>query len=504
MVQVYIIIVWYYIIGSYILITLLASEVPVNRRNYHRSCETTYKFTKISGQGAENPIVSIAVFDLTPAQQFGCTFVSPMGKKKKHSGEIYLTPRKGEAGQPSDDEEKAEKARDTIHDAFSGIREETKEGGGEAMHDGEEIVVADSAAAPLLEVESGETGVEKNIYTGHGLGKKIKFVGEYEANNSGKPMDVQTVSYSASHLILGENGHHSLLKFRKCAKAVVAAGRLTKGSALQQRWYKSISNELGGRPVREATIEELVYIAKRENIPIPKRGSLYGYVNVFVSKVRKISFDNPIGFVVGLFGWKKPSVSISVRKRSPVSLGACKGMFFTRVRGQEKPEHIEVHDKYVEDVVVQVYRGERLVGEGFSKVNLASENPSGVLEHSAKIKIYASKDLAKGKWQKLYDRIFRYRGDVNINYTYDKSAAEELGGLSYRRALINAIGLPISDLPRNLDRKKELKALGIKLNKKKNSDMRWGKLRANYTPQVDNHRSKSAATIVPVLNFPTR
>ena len=125
-----------------------------------------------------------------------------MGKKKKHSGEIYLTPRKDEAERLCDEEEQIEKGKGNVYGTFS---EEMKNDDGK----GEEIVEAKSAdqvavTQPTV-VELGETEVEKNIYTGHGLGKKIKFVGEYDANNSGKPMDVQTVSYSASHLVLGEN-----------------------------------------------------------------------------------------------------------------------------------------------------------------------------------------------------------------------------------------------------------------------------------------------------------
>ena len=99
-----------------------------------------------------------------------------------------------------------------------------------------------------------------------------------------RPADVHSVSYSGTHLILrDEHGDtRSLMKYRSVAKATVLAGKLVKGGALQQRWYKYLSKELGNRRVAYATEEELVYIAKRAGIKVPKHDSVYGYVDVTV------------------------------------------------------------------------------------------------------------------------------------------------------------------------------------------------------------------------------
>jgi len=335
---------------------------------------------------------------------------------------------------------------------------------------------------------------------------KIEFTGAYVSNHSSQPAEVQSLRFPGRLLVLGTNGRNNLMKYRTTAKVVLAAGRLRKGTSLQQRWYESLRKELGGRRVSEATVEELVYIAEREGIPVPKRGSLYGKVTVCCTKARKISFNSPVGAVVGLVTMTRPTITVSVGKRigrDPTVVSMGKGMFWPKLTRVSNT--LDVHDKYVEHIIISVRRGDRLVGEGFLPISLFSGNST--LSYEGDVQILAPVRDDKGKSQEFYDRLFPKRGKIHVHVEYSRSAAEELKGLSYRRALINAIGSPISDLPRNLDKKKDFRVRRQMIDAIKNSSNSSPKMDSNASSRVSNisgepHSSK--ATIVPALVFPSR
>ena len=85
--------------------------------------------------------------------------------------------------------------------------------------------------------------------------------------------------------------------------------------------------------------------------------------------------------------------------------------------------------------------------------------------------------------------------------------------MSYRRALIQAIGLHVCDLPRNLDNKKEIKIRGDNIKKHKAATFRWGKVKDRFNiPNENEHAphhfklspTKKKSTIVPILKLPTK
>ena len=143
------------------------------------------------------------------------------------------------------------------------------------------------------------------------------------------------------------------------------------------------------------------------------------------------------------------------------------------------PENKRIlHDKFSEKIVIAVYRGKRLVGEAFLPIRNVSETES--LQFEGKITIFAPREEIKSKAQKVFDYLRPTRGKLQVRVTYTKSAAEELNGLSYRRALIEAIGSPICDLPRNLDNKKAIKKRGEAIKRHKAANIRWGKVKDNF------------------------
>ena len=338
---------------------------------------------------------------------------------------------------------------------------------------------------------------------------KVEFTGAYAANHSSQPAEVQSLRFPGSLLVLGTNGRNNLMKYRTTAKVILAAGRLRRGTSLQQRWYESLRKELGGRRVSEATVKELVHIAEREGIPVPKKGSLYGKVTVCFTKARKIGFDNPLGAVVGLVTMTRPIITVSVGKRigrDPTVVSMGKGMFRPKLINVSNT--LDVHDKYVEHIIINVRRGERLVGEGFLPISLFSEDSAdSTLSYEGKVQILAPVRDDTGKYQKFYDRLFPKRGEIHVHAEYSRSASEELKGLSYRRALINAIGSPISDLPRNLDRKKHFRVRRQMIDALKNSNNSSPTMDSNASSRVSNFSSRplsSNAAIVPALVFPSR
>ena len=355
----------------------------------------------------------------------------------------------------------------------------------------------------------------------------VQFTDSYTANNCAyveskdeqgkitknkRPADVHSVSYSGTHLILRDQhgDTRSLMKYRSVAKATVLAGKLVKGGALQQRWYKYLSKELGNRRVAYATEEELVYIAKRAGIKVPKRGSVYGYVNVLVERGISITFRNPYDCVASTVTQLQPTLEISVEYRNPEPLvdfqKGKKKMFYPEWISDELK--LAVHDKFSEKIVIAVYRGKRLVGEAFLPIRNVSETES--LHFDGKIAIFAPREEKKSKAQKIFDYLRPTRGKLQVRVTYIKSAAEELNGLSYRRALIEAIGSPICDLPRNLDNKKAIKKRGERIKRHKAANIRWGKVKDNFdipSTKEDVHvfqKSPKKAVVVPVLNLPTK
>ena len=329
------------------------------------------------------------------------------------------------------------------------------------------------------------------------------------------PADVSTLSYGGGHLILhdGYGEKRSLMQYRSVAKPTIFAGKLIKGGALQQRWYKYLSKELGGRRVAYATDEELIYIAEQEGIKVPKRGSVYGYVNLTVEKGELITFRSPVDCISSIFGFVPPTLEVSIEHRDPEAVvdfrKGRKSLLYPQWDSDEAK--LEVHDKYIENVVISVYRGKRLVGEAFLPIHSFSEIES--LQFEGKITIYAPRNAKKSKLQQLYDYIKPRRGKLQVLASYTKSAAEELNGLSYRRALIQAIGLPVCDLPRNLDNKKEIKIRGDNIKKHKAATFRWGKVKDRFNiPNENEHAphhfklspTKKKSTIVPILKLPTK
>ena len=353
----------------------------------------------------------------------------------------------------------------------------------------------------------------------------VQYTDSYTANNcpyvkdeegritkKKRPADVHSISYSGTHLILRDQhgDTRSLMKYRSVAKATVLAGKLIKGGALQQRWYKYLSKELGNRRVAYATEEELVYIAKRAGIKVPKRGSVYGYVNVCVERGIAITFRNPYDCIASTVTQLQPTLEISVANRNPEPLvdfrKGKKKMLYPEWLSDELK--LAVHDKFSEKIVIAVYRGKRLVGEAFLPIRNVSETES--LQFEGKITIFAPREEIKSKAQKVFDYLRPTRGKLQVRVTYTKSAAEELNGLSYRRALIEAIGSPICDLPRNLDNKKAIKKRGEAIKRHKAANIRWGKVKDNFdipSTKEDVHvfqKSPKKAVVVPVLNLPTK
>ena len=141
-----------------------------------------------------------------------------------------------------------------------------------------------------------------------------------------------------------------------------------------------------------------------------------------------------------------------------------------------------MHDKYIENVCYISISRQTISWRSILPIHSFSEIES--LQFEGKITIYAPRNAKKSKLQQLYDYIKPTRGKLQVLASYTKSAAEELNGLSYRRALIQAIGLPVCDLPRNLDNKKEIKIRGDNIKKHKAATFRWVKLKIDLTYQM--------------------